>query len=168
MEEASSDTSANAPPDASANAPPDDELVALRSSRRVSGNDTNIRSELSRIFGGVDVPPPEPQRLAPPHIVALPPVPPAPPPVPPAPPPPVPPVPPPPPLPPAPQSSAPTDELRHLCERIAQKVDSLEQNLMQRRHEAPPISRPPAPPRRRPRVGRRVADVERLLGGAQR
>lgn len=141
-------------PDASANAPPNDELQALRSSRRVSQNDSNIRRELAKIFGGGNV---LPDDVPLPPLPLLPPLPPPPPPQ-------------PPPLPVRPPSVLPplaaaqSDELRHLCERIAQKVDRLEELV------APPIKPPPPLPRstRRGRTLRKPRDLERSLHGVIR
>ena len=153
-------------PDASANAPPNDELSELRTSRRVSQSDSNIRNELARIFGGVDATPP--RMLSPPVAAAPPPASLQPPPLQP------PPMQPPPMQSPLARPSVATDDLRCLCERIAQKVDSLEENL-RRRNAEPPMKRPPtqraSASLHRKRGGgsvRRPMELERLLGSTSR
>lgn len=170
----------------------DPELAALRSSRKVSQNDSDIRNQLARIFSGGDAAgvdmmyssdtaaPPPPPPPAPVSAPTVPPPPPQPPPVPVVSAPTVPP----------PQSLAQdgynhTNDLRLLCERIAQKVDSLEQNLRERYADPPSgTANPPPPASRRGSRGsrampsvtpgksgsarRRPKDLERSLLGVPR
>ena len=151
------------------NEPEVDELTMLRNSRRVSQNNSHIRTELAKIFGAPpdseSQPPPLSKSAAPPPLARAPP--PPPPPLAPAPPPPPlapAPAPPPPPLAPAPapptltgaapSPSTPLDalnaansndvELRMLCERIAQKIDDLEERLRNQAASTQAVAQRPA------------------------